>query len=132
MQCDIGLVGLAVMGEKPRPQHGKQGFLGGGIQPHGGSDRKVRLVIVPGQEHRAQLYPGRFRRFAGDAAQNHDHGESWRTLWMRLSRNCCRCSPKATSLLMVAIRFTPIPSSRERTGPDKAFTSWAPCLGGVT
>ena len=50
-QCDIGLIGLAVMGENLVLNMESKGFHGRRLQPHDGSDRQIRRGQSEGEKH---------------------------------------------------------------------------------
>ena len=77
-QCDIGLIGLAVMGENLVLNMESKGFSGRRFQSHHRSDREICCRPRQGKKHSADAHDGRIRRRAQASAQSDDHGEGRR------------------------------------------------------
>ena len=122
-QCDIGLIGLAVMGENLVLNMESKGFLRRRFQSHDGSHGKIRRRIAPKEKHPADAHDGRICRRSQTPAQSDDHGQSGRRPSTPSSANSLRCSRKATSLSTAETRFSPTPSGAARIWKRREFTS---------
>ena len=120
MNCDFGLIGLAVMGENLALNVESRGYQRGRVQSHDQRRRQFHQRPRRRQEIRRLPFAGRTGQKPEPAAQSDDDGQSRPGGRFARSSSCCRCWKRAMSSSTAATRFIPTPNAARSMSNRKA------------